>query len=107
MRTGIPLQQKIHFGEHEKRKKEKESTKNIWIVDVLHGRLIHKAIWVSFAFMMQDSYPELGLEYTKNRLFDNFLYDIYYLYETSCASIVLCVISVWASIIFFMFYQNG
>ena len=32
-------------------------------MDVLHERPIHKAISVSFAFMMQDSYPELGLHW--------------------------------------------
>ena len=48
-------------------------------MDVFHERPIHTAISVSFAFMMQDRYPEMGLEYTKNRLFDNFLYDIYFL----------------------------
>ena len=60
-RTGIPLQQKIHFGEHEKRKKKRKNTKDIWIVDVFHEGPIHTAISLSVTFMMQDSYPELGL----------------------------------------------
>ena len=51
MRTGIPLQQKIHVDEHENRKKEKEKHENIWIVDVFHECPIHIAISVSLTFM--------------------------------------------------------